>query len=427
MDEAARTLHQGRRAHRMLLLAAAILAGLLGGSTAWPQQSDVADPSHWVATWTSAPADPGPALASPPPRAFKNQTVRQIAHISVGGRRLRVRLSNLFGKQPLLIGSAHMALHDVGASIVPGSDRTLKFGGRPSVTIPVGATALSDAVNLDVPSLGNLAVSLYLPNDTGPATFHDSADQTAYISVTGDFTGSIQLPTAETAGSRYFLTGIEVAAQERLGAVVAIGASITEGFGSSVDANRRWPDLLSARLNSPKAPPRIAILNQGIGCNRLLRDVCGPSGLSRFHRDVLAQPGVTHVIVDLGLVDIALPTVLGIPEEIVSADEIILGLIRLIDRAHAKGLEVYGATFTPNEGSTFPGFHTPENEAKRQAVNRWIRTSGEFDGVIDFDLAVRDPSRPLRLLPHYDSGDGTHPSDAGYEAMARSIDLSLFP
>jgi len=368
---------------------------------------------------------PGSAFA--PPAIFENQTIREIAHISVGGRRVRVKLSNTFGATPLLIGAAHVAVHDSGASIVPGTDRTLKFSGQASISIPAGALALSDPVDLEVPSLSNLAVTIFVPNNTGAATYHESANQTAYISGPGNFTSATALPTQRTATSWYWLSGIEVLPRVKLGAVVVTGDSIAEGGRSTDDANRRWTDVLSARLNPQGGRARIGVLNQAIGCSRLLRDFCGPAGAARFDRDELAQTGVTHVIIALGLVDIVFATVSNDPSQAVTADEVITGLRQLIERTHAKGLKAYGATLTPNEGSTFSGFFTPENEAKRQVVNRWIRTSGAFDAVLDFDRVVRDPTHPARLLPIYASDDLTHLSDAGYEAVGNSIDLSLFP
>jgi lysophospholipase L1-like esterase len=411
------------RARITWITAAAVAAGLATAASGWALPSD-SPGGGWVATWSAAPAASGPA--GTPPRAFENETIRQVVHISAGGRRLRVRLSNAFGAKPLRIGAAHIALHAEGSEIVPGSDRTLTFGGRPSITVPTGAVAVSDPVALVVPSRADLAVSVYLPENTGPATYHDFGNQTSYISTPGDFTGATSLPVATTTLSRFWLTVVEALPWERVGAVVAIGDSITDGARSTLDANRRWPDLLSARLNPRFGRPRLAVLNQGIGCGRLLRDFCGPNGAGRFDRDVLAVTGATHVISALGLVDIILPTAFGFPDQIVSADEIILGLQQLIVRAHAEGLVIHGATITPVGGSVFPNVFTPENEAKRQAVNHWIRTSGAFDGVIDFDRAIRDPADPTRMLAAYSSDDGVHPNDAGYAAMANSIDLSLF-
>jgi lysophospholipase L1-like esterase len=359
-------------------------------------------------------------------RSFDNQTVRQIVTISVGGTRVRVKLSNEYGEAPLIVGSAHVAMHATGASIVPDSDRTLTFRGRTAVTIPQGGVALSDPVNLNVPSNSSLAISLYLPQNTGFATYHENATQTAYISGPGDFSDAIDLPVQEPPTiSRYWLTFVEVLPQKRVGALAIIGDSISEGATTTLDANRRVTDVLSRRLNPPGSPPRLAVLNQATGCGRLLTDFCGPSGVSRFERDVLNATGITRVLIELGYVDIIFPTAAGIPAEIVSAEQITAGIRQLALRARMRGLNVYGATLTPNEGTPFPNVHTPENEAKRQAVNQWIRTWQGFDAVVDYDLALRDPSRPARLLPAYAAPDNIHPNDAGHEALARAIARAL--
>lgn len=407
------------------IVAAVFAAGLAALAPAWSQTTASSTfAGNWVATWSSAPMAPGSAFL--PPVTLENQTVRQVVHISAGGRHVRVRLSNAYGAAPLVVGEVHVALAAGAGSIVPGSDQTLTFNGQTSITIPDGALALSDPVTMVVPSLANLAVSIYVPDNTGPATYHESADQTEYISGPGNFAGATLFPTVLTDTSRYWLSGVEVDPGIKLNSVVAIGDSITEGFQSTTDANRRWTDDLSARVNFPNGLPRLAVLNQGIGCSRLLFDFCGPNGASRFDRDVLAQTGVTHVVVDLGLVDIVFAATANDPAQSVTSAQVITGLSQLIQRAHARGLKVIGATLTPNEGSTYPGFFTPAGEVERQAVNQWIRTSGAYDGVIDFDAALRDPSDPKRLLPAYASSDNTHPNDAGYQAMANAVDLSLF-
>lgn len=405
-------------------MAAMIAIGLTALTPVWSQTTTSASPAgNWVATWSSAPMPPGSAFL--PPVSFDNQTIRQVVHISAGGGLVRVRLSNAYGATPLVIGAAHVALSASGSSIVPGSDHTLTFNGQTSIMIPTGALALSDPVLLPVPSLANLAISIYVPNNTGSATYHESADQTGYISGPGNFTATTTFPTVQTDTSRYWLTGVDVAPLVKVNAVVAFGDSITEGFHSTVDADRRWPDDLSARVNSPFGIPRLAVLNQGIGCSRMLFDFCGPNGSSRFDRDVLAQTGVTHLIVDLGFTDIVFATAANDPSQAVTPQQVITGLSQLIRRAHARGIKVIGATLIPNEGSTDAGVFTPANEAERQAVNQWIRTSGAYDGIVDFDAALRDPSDPARLLPAYASSDNTHPNDAGYAAMANAIDLSL--
>jgi lysophospholipase L1-like esterase len=358
-------------------------------------------------------------------RSFENQTVRQIVQITAGGTRIRIKLSNEYGVGPLIIGSAHIAFRSTAASIIPSTDRTLKFSGQVSVVIPQGTVALSDPVNLSVPSNTALAISLYVPQNTGFATYHENGNQTVYVSPPGDFSAAVNLPIQDTTSiSRYWLTFVEVLPQRNIGAFVIIGDSLSEGATTTLDANRRVSDVLSRWFNPAFAPPKLAVLNQGTGCGRLLFDICGPSGQSRFERDVLNAAGVSKVLLQLGYVDIIFPTVVGIPEQIVTADQIIAGLRQLARQARQRGLEVYGATLPPNGTSPVPGVFTPENEAKRQAVNRWIRTTREFEGVADYDLALRDPSNPTQLLPAYDF-DGIHPNDAGHEALARAIAFSL--
>jgi lysophospholipase L1-like esterase len=352
------------------------------------------------------------------------QTVREIARISIGGHRIRVRLSNAYGSRPLIVGAAHVALHGVGPAIVAGSDRTLTFNGQGAVTIPAGALVLSDPVELTVAPLSELAVSLYFPVATGPVTWHELGMQTTFISPSGDATAAASLPIAATSTSLYVLSGVEVTAGIETGAVVTLGDSITDGYGSTVDAQHRWPNFLAQRLNDTAALGSMAVLDQGISGNRLLHDTEGPDALARFDRDVLAQPGVTHLIVLEGINDIGMPGYLGRPDEAVSSEEIIGAYRQLILRAHAKGIKVYGATLTPFEDSGEP-YYSAAGEAKREAVNAWIRSQSEFDAVLDFDRLVRDPTHPTRLLPAYDSGDHLHPSDTGYQAMADSIDLHL--
>jgi lysophospholipase L1-like esterase len=379
--------------------------------------------ARFVASWSAAPMADGTTLTGPS-RSFDDQTVRQIVRLSVGGARVRIRLSNLFGAAPLTVGAAHVALSAGGAAIVPDSDRTLRFEGQETVSIPAGVERVSDPVTLNVDDETHLAVTLYLPDPTGPATFHAFGNQTAFIAGPGDLGAASDLPGAETSTARYFLTFVEVSAR-RVGALVAIGDSITDGGESTLDANRRWTDFLSQRLNTPGRRPRLAVVNQGIGCGRLLRDFCGPSAVSRFERDVLNVTGVTQVVLATGFTDIFFPTAAGTPDELVSAEEIIAALRDLAHQAHERGLEVFGATYTPNEGTTFGNVFTPENEAKRQAVNHWMRTTHALDGVFDFDRAVRDPARPSQLFAEYASPDRLHLSDAGYAALADSVDLSL--
>lgn len=391
--------------------------------------------NRWVATWSSAPIAPGPTtidtLFKNPDRSrsFENQTIRHVVHTSVGGRRVRVRFSNAFGILPLRIGAAHVALHNNQAAVYPGG-RRLAFNGQTSITIPAGAVAVSDALDFDVPGDGDLAVSVYLPGITEPATYHEITMQTSYVAAagSGNLVSAHNLAGAESTPSVFYLTTVEVLPSEAIGTLVALGDSITQGAGSSQDQNRTWPDRLSDRLNGQR--PRMAVINQGIGCGRLLYDFCGPGGAARFDRDVLSVTGVKGVIVHLGLNDIMIPALLPLfgelefAAETVSAADVISGLQQLSARARARGVKIYGATLTPFGSSTIPGLFTPENEAKRQAINRWIRTSGAFDGVVDFEAAVRDPANPARTRPSYDF-DGVHLNDAGYQAMANAVSLSM--
>jgi len=379
------------------------------------------DAPRWVGTWTTTPA-PVEGVA------LRDQTLRMIAHVSIGGPRLRVRISNAYGTRKLAIGGAHVGLRDAGAAIVPGSGRPLTFHGAPATTIPAGALVVSDPVDLEVPPLADVAVSVYLPGDV-PESFqvtgHGNAHQTNYVSPPGDFAAATELPVQETTEAFLFVSGVEVLAPHGTGGIVAFGDSLTDANLSQLDANHRWPDQLARRLVARPGGRLLGVMNQGIGGNRILHDGRGDCGLRRFDRDVLAQPGVTHAIVLLGINDIRNRGQL--PEEFVSAEEMIAGLHQLAVRAHAGGLKIFGGTLLTFENETFnPGFYTPEGEAKRQAVNAWIRESGAFDAVIDFEAALRDPSHPTQMLPRWDCGDHLHPSDAGYLHMGDIIDLALF-
>jgi lysophospholipase L1-like esterase len=374
---------------------------------------------NWVATWGCAP---GFAIGE----EISNQTIRQFARISIGGKRVRLRLSNETGTQPLVVGAGHLAIAESDkGSIDPSSDHVLTFNGSRTITVPAGAPVLSDPIDLEVRPLTTLAISLYVTRDTGTAVIHPLANQTTYISQSGDQSGAKTIPDAITLTERYFLTRIEVSSPNDAGTIVALGDSITDGRGSTLDANRRWPDRLAERLH--ESGLALGVVNAGIAGNRILHDlpemICGPSSLSRFDRDVLSVPGVKFVIVLQGVTDIAHPSLNNLPEQTVSTDQIIGGLEQLIARAHARHLKIFGATLLPSEGEIF---YTEEGEAKRRAVNEWIRTSKAFDGIIDLETAVCDPDHPGRLRPDYDSGDHGHLNDTGYRAMADSIDLELF-
>jgi len=416
-----RQVRRLRLGPRGLLLVIVTVAGTL----TWPvltMGQDASQAPPWVATWATSPSTPGQfGQAGAAGRAFENQTLRQIVHTSVGGDSVRIRISNRHGSIPLEIGAVHIASRREGAQIEAASDRALTFGTETSITIPVGAFVLSDPVALRVLPMADLAISIYFPSDTGTPTSHGTALQTNYISPPGNFVATDQIPDAETSQSWFFLTAVEVRPSERTGVVVTLGNSITDGTLSTLDANSRWPDHLARRL-AARGSGALGVVNAGIAGNRVLNDLggFGVNALARLELDVLSLPGVTHVVVLEGINDIGLFGTLA-PEE-VSSDEIIAGHRQLIARIHARGLKIYGATLTPFEGAFY---FSPEDEVKRQAVNAWIRTSGAYDAVIDFDAATRDPTQPSRFRPGF-SEDGLHPTDVGYKAMADAIDLTLF-
>jgi lysophospholipase L1-like esterase len=422
----------GRNARQSLCLALArtglalFAAGALTAAGVEASESDEFNGNeHWVGTWSNAMHEPDLGIPGLANDGFNSQTLRQIVHISVGGRQVRVRLSTL-GASGLVIGAAHIALRDTGASTVPASDRVLTFGGASSITIPPGALVVSDPVDLNAPALSDVAVSIFVPGKTGPATWHFEGRQTSFISTPGDFTASVMLPVASTTLARFWLAGVDVVASGQTGTIVAVGESVTDGSQSTVDANARWTDAFARRLLAQPGNRAMGVLNEGIAGGRVLHDSLGPNALARFDRDVLAQTGVTHVIAQVGDNDIFTVN----PAEEVTVGQIIQGLRQLIQRAHANGLKIFGCTLTPVEGFLVPGtpvpVFSPAGEIKRQAVNAWIRTSGEYDDVIDFDRVLRDPNSPSKILSLFDSGDHGHPTDAGYKALADAIDLKLF-
>jgi lysophospholipase L1-like esterase len=353
---------------------------------------------------------------------FNNQTIRMIVPVSAGGRRVRVQFSNAFGTAPLVIGAAHVGIHAAESSIAAGSDRALTFGGRPGFTIPAGAVAVSDGVELEVAAVSELAVSVFVPSATGAPTVHSLGLHSTYISKQGDLTGQISIADAAVTQSWYWLSSVDVLTPNDTNAIVAFGDSITDGARSTLDTNASWPSVLARRLSVGGAT--LAVINEGIAGNRLLRDTVGLNALARLDEDVLGRAGVKWLIVLEGINDIGRGTGPGAnPADAVTADEVISALQQVIERAHVHGIAVIGATILPYAGAAY---FSEKGEAIRQAVNRWIRTSGAFNGVIDFEAATRDANNPKALRAELDSGDHLHPNDAGYKAMADAIDLSLF-
>lgn len=398
-----------------LKLSTMLLLGI--GSVLISATTLAAETSRWVGTWATAvhAGEPG-----------RNQvaevTLRQIAHISIGGKRVRVRFSNEFGTVPLEIGPAAVALSTGNGGIQADTDRALTFDGRASVKIPAGATLFSDPVDWNVPPQSDVAVSFYLPRqDVGGVTHHGNALQTQYLA-NGNVVHAAALENATQQTSSFFLSGIDVLADKTSHAVVALGDSITDGSASTRDTNRRWPDFLARRLAADKRFAQIGVLNEGIGGARLLNPNTGPAVLARFDRDVLAQTGVSHVIVLIGINDLGRWGRPHIPADEVTAEDVIAGLRQLIVRAHDHGIKIIGATITPYEGA---GYFSTKGEAMRQTVNQWIRDGKQFDGVADFEAATRDPEHPARFSSATDSGDHLHPNDAGMEAMANAVDLAL--
>lgn len=370
---------------------------------------------RWIGTWEMAPSgsiDNGCA----------NCTIRDVIHTSIGGSAVRVHLSNAFGTAPVLIAHTTVALPEVPdtAQVAPGTLRTVTFAGHSAVTISAGQAVFSDPVRLAVPANHDLLVTTFTPNYSTPMTYHPSAQEDSYFTTGPDEAAATTAATfPQQTQAWHFVTGVDVAGSHAAGAVVALGDSITDGFQSQYNVDHRWPNFLAGRLLQQPRHQQLGVLDAGIGGNRILLDGgngFGPSALARLDRDVLSQTGVRSVIVLEGINDIQ-----QTPHQL-DPTAIIAGLRQIIDRSHARGLRVIGGTLTPFEGWAT---YNQQQEATREAVNAWIRTSGAFDGVVDFDAALRDPNDPHRLLPLYDSGDHLHPNDIGYAAMADAVNLSL--
>jgi lysophospholipase L1-like esterase len=416
----------------------ALLIAVFLVSTACTRTSK--DGRHWVSAWSSAMHAPLAFIPGQAVTGLENRTLRMIVRPTIAGERVRIRFSNACGNQPLPIGAAHIALVDQDDKIIAASDRTLTFSGKGSTRIPPGAPMLSDPVDLKFPAFAEIAVSIFLPVNVDNVTFHLAGQKPTYISDPGDFTATAEIPNATTKPSWFFLSGLEVFAPHQTVTILALGDSITDGVGAEQGSYNDWPDLLANRLAAQKGLPEMAVVNTGIGGNRVLHDGAGISTLARFDRDVLARPGIGGIILLEGINDIGWPR-MKLPEpgpgdpargsastespfanEFVDAQDIIAGYQQIIDRARQHGIKVFIATMLPYEGADY---YTEDGEEIRTAVNQWIRTSSTVDGYIDFDNAVRDPANPKRFRDGYHSGDNLHPSALGYKAMADAVDLAV--
>lgn len=405
-------------------------------------QSVLAQESNWVATWGTAPAllvegpppwetdaagtGPGSAptdIVPAYPKMLDDQTIRMIVRTSIGGERIRLQFSNAQGAEPVRMGSVHVAMADQDSSIQPDSDRTVTFGGSTSVTLYPGALVISDPVDLSVPALTELAVSLYLPERSDARTVHELALNTTWVG-DGNQTDATEFSDSESNRTYFWLTGMEVDAEPEAGLIVAFGDSITDGFTTTPDAHLAWPAILAERLQDNESTDHLGIINVGISGNRVLNFITGSSALTRFDRDVLARSGVRWIILLEGINDINFTAIPGGPVgSDITAENIIEGLSQLVDRAHAHGFKVMGATLTPMGGLWL---HNESTEGMRQTVNDWIRNSGKYDALVDFDAVTRDPGNPQHLNPAHNSGDNIHPNDEGNVAMANAINIAEF-
>jgi lysophospholipase L1-like esterase len=401
-------------------------------------QITAAQRSTWIATWATSPQSAAPNPQQPLLK-LQNQTVRERVRVSLGGKEICLRLSNEYGSTPLLIGSLTVAVPADPARVKPETIRAVTFGGRNSVTIPAGAAFLSDPVSFPVAPATEITISIYFPERVATPTMHHLALKRAIVSQRGDHTHDEKIESGATSRASIAITSVLVPAQPSQRLVVAFGDSLTDGDQSTLDADRNWPGDLIRRLQNSPENSNIAVVNEGIIGNRLLSDCFVPSagcfalnGLARFDRDALAQPGVTHIVLLEGVNDICFPgaklggAFLADPADVRTPEDLIAAYGQLISRAHSRAIKIIGATITPFEGVDVPGYSSAAKEATRQAVNKWIRTSGAFDGVIDFDAVLRDPDHPSRLSPRFASQEHLHPNDAGYQAMADAIDLAIF-
>jgi lysophospholipase L1-like esterase len=416
-------MRTGNFGKALCLAALLAVAGVAGSAESCGKSCQ----GNWVAAWGTAQQLAVPARAIPSavtyPQKVAAQTVRMVARVTVGGSAVRVALSNSFGYAPVRIDAAQVARLADGSTIRAGSNRALTFGGGRSVVLAPGAQIYSDPIAFEVPAQADLVVSLYVGDDSGPVTAHPIGLRSAWLAA-GNQVDAGKLQDASQFRSYLWLAGIDVLADPKAAAIIAFGDSITDGFSTTPDADMPWPSILARRLAAQRNQPPRAVINMGISGNRVLREGAGSSALARFDRDVLSRPGTRWVILLEAINDIGFSAIPGLPaSEKVTAEEIITGYRMLIQRARLHGLSIIGGTLTPFEGvNTF----TEAGENMRQTVNRWIRDSGEFDAVVDFDAVIRDPAAPRRMRAQFDSGDHIHPNDAGNQAMADAVDLKLF-
>jgi lysophospholipase L1-like esterase len=381
--------------------------------------SSLADARGWVRTWQAVPSDTVLADTKEAAERLSDVTIRMPVRISAGGTNIRLRLSNELSSEALALGAVHVALAAPDGSVVAGSDRPVRFAGQPTATLRPYAPLVSDAVTLAVPSGARLLVSIHVPGSLIGVTNHALGVATASFA-RGDQTAAAQLTAAASTTKRYVLSGIDVSGGTAEATIATFGDSITDGAFATVDADRRWHDVLAARL-ARGGKPRFAVANAAISGNRLLSTGAGPAALARLDRDVLAVPGIRYLVVLEGVNDLGFVTRRNLP--LPTADDLIGAYRQIIDRSHDRGVKVIGATILPYKGA---GYYAPAADRVRQQVNAWIRTPGNFDGVIDFDRATADRTDPLAMAAAYDSGDHLHPGDAGYKAMGEAVDLRLF-
>lgn len=407
-----------------------VVVGVQGSGVLGLVAAEAEVSQRWVGTWATSPR---PEEKTDPGIELVGATLRQVIHVSLGGRTVRLRMSNAFGATPLVLHGVHLARASaagaggaggVGGAIQHGSDRAVRFGGERSVTVPPGAVMLSDPVELEFPAMADLAISLHFEKVPALLTGHPGSRTNSYVAA-GDHLADTEMVGAKKTVHWYFITGLDVVDRDGgAAAVVVLGDSITDGYGCTTDANNRWTDELARRLQADPRTRRVGVLNHGIGGNRLLRDGLGPNALARFDRDVLCQTGVRWLVILEGINDLGTRTEARAKgESFATAADVIAAYAQMIERAHTHGIRVIGATITPFLGSK--NYWTADGDEDRRTINTWIRTSGRFDAVIDFDAALRDEKEPQRLAAAFDN-DHLHPSLAGYAAMARAVDLTLF-